>query len=65
MDLITRKELLSIVPYSMTHIDRLEADGKFPRRVKLGDGRGGRVAWVRSEINDWLGDLILNRRQSA
>lgn len=39
-------------------IDRLEAAGKFPRRVKMGEGRGGRVAWVGDEIAEYVGRAI-------
>lgn len=58
MDLIDKNKLLDLVPYSMTHIYRLESTGRFPKRVKLGSGRGGRVAWVRSEVLSWVNSHI-------
>ncbi|HEV7276577.1 MAG TPA: AlpA family phage regulatory protein [Devosiaceae bacterium] len=51
--IINRKELLMLVPYSMAHIYRLEAAGKFPRRIKLSDNKRG---WRLSEILKWLAD---------
>ena len=39
------------IPYSKVHLWRLERDGKFPKRVPLGESRHG---WLDSEIDDWL-----------
>lgn len=49
--MITRKELLLLVPYTITHIYRLEAAGRFPARVQIGQRR---VAWRLSEVLAWL-----------
>lgn len=49
--IITKRQLLVMVPYSGQHIGRLERAGKFPRRVPLGENR---VGWVLSEIKAWL-----------
>src|SRR5271166_4703683 len=46
------------VDYSRSHLWRLEAEGRFPRRVKLGNGR---VAWVRYEVDDYLCSLAAAR----
>ena len=37
--------------YSRAHLYRLEAAGRFPKRVKLGERR---VGWVEAEIGDWI-----------
>ena len=37
--------------YSRAQIYRLEAAGRFPKRVKLGEHR---VGWVEAEIEEWL-----------
>jgi prophage regulatory protein len=39
------------IPFSRTHIDRLERAGKFPKRVRLS---GMTVAWLEQEIDDHL-----------
>jgi prophage regulatory protein len=44
-------EVQEIARYSKMHIDRLEKQGKFPRRIRLGDNR---VVWRLSEVMDWL-----------
>ncbi len=49
--LLRLPEILRRVPYSEAHIWRLERDGKFPRRARLG---ANRVVWVEAEIEDWL-----------
>jgi len=48
---IRHAELLKIVPLGRHQIRRLENAGKFPKRFKLSDNS---VAWVRSEVDDWL-----------
>jgi prophage regulatory protein len=51
--LISKKELKSVygIPYSFAHIARLEAAGKFPRRITLGQCR---VAWFAEEVEFWI-----------
>ncbi len=51
LDLILTEEVAQRIPYSREHLRRLEAKGKFPRRIRIG---ANRVAWVRQEIDDWL-----------
>jgi len=51
MKLLTKKQVREKVCYSYSHIDRLEEAGTFPVRVRLGQSR---VAWVESEIDDWI-----------
>src|SRR5262245_8361605 len=43
------------IDYHRSHVDRLERQGAFPKRVKLGSGtRQGAVGWWEDEIDDWL-----------
>lgn len=46
-----RKELLEVVPLSMSTIDRMEKDGEFPRRWYITDKR---AAWDADEVEQWL-----------
>jgi len=39
------------IAYSRVHLWRFERDGKFPKRVPLGQSRHG---WVDNEVDDWL-----------
>jgi prophage regulatory protein len=48
---ITKKELRLMVPYSPQHIARLEKKGEFPKRIAIGKRR---VGWWLSEIEAWL-----------
>ncbi|OAN48447.1 AlpA family transcriptional regulator [Paramagnetospirillum marisnigri] len=58
--LVSKKELKSVcgIPYTPQHIGRLEAAGKFPKRVNLGPDR---VAWVMSEVDVWVSECIAER----
>jgi len=51
-------QVQEIVPYSASHIWRLERSGKFPQRVRLG---GNRVAWLQSEVNSWVESKLAAR----
>ena len=59
--LVSKKQVKEMVLYSYAHIDRLEAQGLFPKRVRLGQNR---VGWVRSEIEDWIRARIEQRDRS-
>lgn len=62
--LVSKKELKTVlgIPYSFAHIARLEADGKFPRRVKLG---ACRVAWILDEVSEWIEERVAQRDRLA
>lgn len=51
--IIDRRKLHELVPYSDAHLLRLEKSGCFPRRVKLG---ANRVGWLLSEILSWINE---------
>ena len=57
---VSKKELKTVcgIPYSPQHIARLEAAGTFPKRIRLGQNR---VAWLLSEVEEWLNARIANR----
>jgi prophage regulatory protein len=59
MRLIDWKVLKTMVPYSRQHIARLEADGRFPKRVQLGQCR---VAWVLAEVEAWIEVRVAKRK---
>ncbi len=46
-----KKELLLIVPLSMSTIDKLEHKGLFPKRWYITDKR---CAWNADEVENWL-----------
>lgn len=51
MKFLKKKTVCEMVSYSPAHLDRLEKDGKFPKRVALGQAR---VAWLEQEVLDWM-----------
>jgi prophage regulatory protein len=59
--LLTKREVRDLVLYSPAHIDRLEAKGEFPKRVRLGQAR---VGWVKDEVVTWL-QLRISARESS
>ncbi len=57
---VSKKELRTVcgIPYSPQHIARLEAAGRFPKRIRLGQNR---VVWLVAEIEEWLNERIAKR----
>ncbi len=55
--LVSRNELKNTygIPYSLVHISRLESQGKFPKRVRLG---ASRVTWVAEEVEAWVAEHL-------
>lgn len=52
--LIPMKVVQELTSLSRTHIGRLEADGKFPKRIRLSNHPRGRVAWPEDAVHDWI-----------
>jgi prophage regulatory protein len=46
------------VLFGRRQVDRLEAEGKFLKRVSVG---ANRVGWVAAEIDDWVNAAISSR----
>jgi len=49
--LMKRKDVVDLTGLCYTTIYNMEKQGKFPARRQLSPGR---VAWIRSEVVDWL-----------
>ncbi|MGH0220800.1 helix-turn-helix transcriptional regulator [Sinorhizobium meliloti] len=56
--LISLKDTCSLTSMSKTMIHRLRSEGRFPAAVALGEKR---IAFVRSEVNDWINGRIAAR----
>ena len=46
------------IPFTRIHINRLEKEGRFPKRVEFGLGT---VAWVENEVDSWLQERLQKR----
>jgi prophage regulatory protein len=58
--LISLNDACRLTSLSRTAINRWRDLGKFPKAVPLGDKR---VAFVRSEVEEWIRDRIAERSQ--
>ena len=58
--LLRLKDVIARVQLSKGHIRRLEEDGQFPPRIKL----GASVRWRTSDIDDWLAGLGGRQRRA-
>ena len=50
-DFMMSDEVVARVPSSRAHLYRLEDQGDFPKRRRIGPNR---IAWVRTEVEQWL-----------
>ena len=58
MKFLSKRQVRELVLYSYAHIARLEAAGKFPKRVQLGPCR---VGWVEQEVLEWMHERVAAR----
>ena len=61
MRLLSKRQVRQLVLYSNAHIDRLEKQGLFPQRLRLGNGPRCRVGWLAGEIEEWVRERIERR----
>lgn len=54
-ELMLAPEVDARVPYSRAHLYRLEDQGEFPKRKRIG---ANRIAWKRSEVEQWLSERM-------
>jgi len=54
-DLMLADEVDARIPYSRAHLYRLEDQGDFPKRKRIG---ANRIAWVRTEVEQWLAERM-------
>jgi prophage regulatory protein len=50
-----------LITLSFTQIDRLEAAGKFPKRLRLSEFANGRAVWLESEVLEWMKERAARR----
>ena len=50
-EFIVADEIAQRIPYSQNHLRRLEAQGAFPKRIRIG---ANRIGWIRQEIDSWI-----------
>ena len=55
------KTVVGIRPFSRMQLWRMEQDGLFPSRVRLGISHNGRIAWPRAECQRWLEKKLAER----
>lgn len=56
-------QVMDVVGLRRAAIYKLQAEGRFPRRVKITGGRA--VGWIEAEIQDWLKQRIQSDPLSA
>ena len=59
MRLIKLKEVMQKTSLGHSSIYKFIADGTFPKQVSLG---AKSVAWVESEVDDWIMEMIRRRK---
>ena len=60
--LLTKRQVLALVPYSSVHLYRLIKKGEFPKQCRCS---ANRVAWCSKEVNEWIEAKKGARTQAA
>ena len=58
MRLLTFRQVRERIVYSRQHWDRMIAEGRAPKPVRLGPHR---VAWLEEEIDAWVAERVARR----
>lgn len=61
MKFLSKKQVKALVTLSFTQLGRLEEQGKFPKRLRLGEGRYSRVAYIETEVTEWMKQQLAKR----
>ena len=65
MRILRKKEVVRKVGYSGMHIWRLEREGRFPKRIRLGPSNRGACGWLEEEIDEWISAKVHERDAQA
>jgi predicted DNA-binding transcriptional regulator AlpA len=57
MRFVSKKQVRDLISLSFASIDRMEADGAFPKRLR----HGSRVFWLLSEVEEWMRARVAER----
>lgn len=57
MRFLSKKAVRDLISLSYATIDREEAAGTFPKRLR----RGSRVMWLQSEVEEWMRARVAER----
>lgn len=56
--ILFKRDIAELTRMSPEALSRMEQKNMFPRRIKIGQQR---VAWIESEVRDWLADRMSER----
>lgn len=54
MPFINANQVRELTTLSKSSVDRMEANGRFPQRIKVGERS---VAWDLQEVTEWMANL--------
>lgn len=63
--ILREPQVIAATGYSRASLHRLEAAGRFPKRIKLGYGRGGAIGWQSEAVQEWLAARAAGREWGA
>jgi prophage regulatory protein len=62
MKIVRKADAAAKLGISGRHLDRLESEGRAPRRIQLGRNS---VGWIESELDEWIEARAAERYQAA
>jgi predicted DNA-binding transcriptional regulator AlpA len=58
---LSKKAVKDKISLSFAQIARLESDGRFPKRLRLGTFHNSRSVWLESEVDAWMLERLAKR----
>jgi predicted DNA-binding transcriptional regulator AlpA len=60
-ELLTKKQVAQLRKQSTRTVDRDIENGRFPKGLKLGSGKGGAVRWPRAVVEQWIAEKMADQ----
>ena len=61
MELLSKEAVRAMTLIGHTKREELEGAGLFPKKIPLGPFKNSRVAYLRSEVEQWIADQVARR----
>ena len=55
MRILKAQQVSDLTSISRSHIHRMAREGKFPKSIKISEGRSG---WLESDVLDWISECV-------
>ena len=62
MRVLKANDVSKLTSISRSHIHRMAREGKFPKSIKISEGRSG---WLESDVLDWISECVRKHKSGG